>query len=149
MPVEAHVGINGTPSIGKERTKSIFGNVLGVTNCNANLMHLRPGHGFSQGLRSKQYNSINILKDEARLIPEEGAQNLCSDPSAGLPLGGMIGHLMNNGPQVMVAHPVPDDRIRGDEIEYFDINLHTEFAPEKSYLFIQKDGMPFQNFHML
>ena len=149
MPVEAQVDINCKPSIGNERTKHISGDVLGVTNFNANLMHLRPGHGFSQGRPPKQHKSINILKDEVGLITEEGEQNLCSDPSAGFPLGGMIGHLINNGPQVMVDHPDSDDRIRGDEIEYFDINLQTEFAPEKSYLFIQKDGTPFHNSQML
>ena len=145
IPVETNVGVNFKPSIVKERAKHISGDVLGVTNFNANLMHLRPGHGFSQGLRPKQDKSINILKDEARLITKEGEQNLCSDPSAGFPLGGMIGYLAGDGSQVMVDHLDADDRTTGDGVEYFDIDLEAQFAPEKGYLFVQKDSTPFQH----
>ena len=145
MPVEAQVDINCKPSIGNERTKYISGDVLGVTNFNANLMHLRPGHGFSQGRPPKQHKSINILKDEVGLITEEGEQNLCSDPSAGFPLGGMIGYLMGHGSQVMVDHLDADDRTTGDGVEYFDIDLQAQFAPERGYLFVQKDSTPFQH----
>ena len=116
MPVDSHVGVNLKPSIVKERAKHISGDVLGVTNFNANLMLLRPRHGFSQGLRPKQDNSINILKAEARLITEEGEHNLSSGPSTGFPFSGMIGHLMNDEPQVMVDHLDPDDCIRGDAV---------------------------------
>ena len=38
MPVEAQVDINCKPSIGNKRTKHISGDVLGVTNFNANVV---------------------------------------------------------------------------------------------------------------
>ncbi|MDP6897153.1 MAG: hypothetical protein QF510_09245, partial [Rhodospirillales bacterium] len=132
--------------IGKERIKHILGNVLGVTNFDVNLVYLRPGQGSSQGLRhTKQDKSIYILKDEATLITDEGEKNLPSGTCAGFPFDGMIGHLVSNGSNAMVGHLYADDRTTGDGVEYSDIDLRAEFVPEKGYLFVQKDGTPFQH----
>jgi uncharacterized cupin superfamily protein len=149
MTVDAHIGINCPQfycEIGKERIKHIPGDVLGVTNFDVNLVHLRPGQGLSQGRRhTKQDKSIYILKDEATLITDEGEQNLPSGTCAGFPFDGMIGHLVGNGSDAMVDHLDADDRTTGDEVEYSDIDLRAEFVPEKGYLFVQNDGTPFQH----
>ena len=57
----------------------------------------------------------------------------------------MISHLVGNGSDAMVDHLDADDRTTGDGVEYSDIDLQAEFVPEKDYLFVQKDGTPFQH----
>ncbi len=125
------------------RVKRALGSRFGLKNFGVNLVRMVPG--ASSALRHRhatQDEFIYVLEGNPVLVTDDGESQLAPGMCAGFPASGTAHCLVNRGDADVVWLEV-GDRSPGDTVTYPDDDIQGMSNPDGSWLFLHKDGTPF------
>ncbi|MDH0748807.1 cupin domain-containing protein [Pseudomonas sp. GD03842] len=131
-------------SMMKSRSKQPLGDVFGLRNFGVNLIRLAPG-GISalHHRHTRQDEFTYVLEGTPTLHRGDKTHALGPGMIVGFPSAGLAHHLENRSNTDCVVLEV-GDRSAGDSVEYPHDDLKAGTGPEGNWLFVHKDGTPYQ-----
>lgn len=128
------------------RIKQALGNAAGLKNFGVNLVTLAPGSCSAlRHWHTKQDEFIYVISGEVTLITNAGEQILQPGMMAGFPAGEPDGHHLVNRSHAVVVYLEIGDRTPNDEGNYPDDDLIAKLGSDGNYIFLHKDGTPYED----
>jgi uncharacterized cupin superfamily protein len=125
------------------RVKQPLGDLFGLTNFGANLVHLAPG-GVSalRHAHARQDEFVYIVSGCPTLHTDEGKTQLAPGMCAGFKAGSGNAHRLMNTTDGPVVYLEVGDRSPGDEVSYPDDDIAARMI-EGKWAFFHKSGEPY------
>ncbi|BAZ30289.1 cupin domain-containing protein [Cylindrospermum sp. NIES-4074] len=128
------------------RIKQALGNAAGLKNFGVNLVTLAPGSCSAlRHWHTKQDEFIYVISGEVTLITDAGEQIFQPGMMAGFPAGEPDGHHLVNRSHAVVVYLEIGDRTPDDEGNYPDDDLIAKLGSDGNYIFLHKDGTPYED----
>lgn len=126
------------------REKRALGDALGLTKFGVNLTTLPPGKESSmRHFHTREEELVFVVEGEVMLRTDEGEQLLTAGMCAGFPAGTRNGHQLVNRSDRPARYLEISNRDPEDSVEYTDVDLAYQKAPDGSPRYSRKDGTPY------
>lgn len=125
------------------RVKRALGDAFGLKAFGVNLVRLAPGSQSAfRHVHTRQEEFLYVLEGEPTLVTDDGETALRPGMCAGFRPGGPSHQIVNRGARDAVYLEV-GDRVPDDSATYPHDDIALSKAPDGSWLFTHKDGMPY------
>jgi uncharacterized cupin superfamily protein len=126
------------------REKRALGEALGLTRIGVNLTTLPPGKESSmRHFHTLEDELVFVVEGEVVLVTDEGEQVLGAGACAGFPAGVRNAHQLVNRSDRPALYLEISNQDAQDGVEYADVDLAYQSAPDGRAVFTHKDGKPY------